>query len=42
MAQRGYSLAGIAPVYQPCVVPPRPWNSVVGGGYWAKVADLSH
>lgn len=36
MAQRGYSLAGIAPVYQPCVVPPRPWNSVVGGGYWAK------
>lgn len=36
MTQRGYSLAGIAPVYQPCVVPPRPWNSVVGGGYWAK------
>lgn len=36
MAQRGYSLAGIAPVYQPCVVPPRPWNTVVGGGYWAK------
>lgn len=36
MAQRGYSLAGISPVYQPCVVPPRPWNSVVGGGYWAK------
>lgn len=36
MAQRGFSLAGIAPVYQPCVVPPKPWTSVVGGGYWAK------
>lgn len=36
MAQRGFSLAGIAPVYQPCVVPPKPWNGVVGGGYWAK------
>lgn len=36
MAQRGFSLAGIAPVYQPCVVPPKPWTGVVGGGYWAK------
>ncbi|WKV16777.1 N4-like RNA polymerase [Escherichia phage PH1061] len=36
MAQRGFSLAGIAPVYQPCVVPPKPWMGVVGGGYWAK------
>ena len=36
MAQRGFSLAGIAPVYQPCVVPPKPWIGVVGGGYWAK------
>ena len=36
MAQRGFSLAGIAPVYQPCVVPPKPWAGVVGGGYWAK------
>lgn len=36
MASRGYSLSGVTPVYQPCVVPPRPWNSVVGGGYWAK------
>ncbi|CDM21594.1 predicted RNA polymerase [Citrobacter phage CR8] len=36
MADRGFSLAGIAPVFQPCVVPPKPWVSVVGGGYWAK------
>lgn len=36
MAQRGFSLAGIAPVYQPCVVPPKPWTGVIGGGYWAK------
>lgn len=36
MAQRGFSLAGIAPIYQPCVVPPKPWTGVVGGGYWAK------
>lgn len=36
MAQRGFSLSGIAPVYQPCVVPPKPWTGVVGGGYWAK------
>lgn len=36
MAQRGFSLAGIAPVYQPCVVPPKPWTGVVGGGYWAN------
>lgn len=36
MAARGFSLAGIAPVYQPCVVPPKPWTGVVGGGYWAK------
>lgn len=36
MAQRGFSLTGIAPVYQPCVVPPKPWTGVIGGGYWAK------
>lgn len=36
MSQRGFSLAGIAPIYQPCVVPPKPWTGVVGGGYWAK------
>lgn len=36
MAQRGFNLAGISPVYQPCVVPPKPWVSIVGGGYWAK------
>lgn len=32
---RAFSLAGIAPVHQPCVVNPKPWDSVKGGGYWA-------
>lgn len=36
MSERGFNLSGIAPVYQPCVVPPKPWVSIVGGGYWAK------
>lgn len=36
LGKRAYNLAGIAPVYQPCVVPPKPWTGIVGGGYWAK------
>ena len=35
LTTRAFSLAGIAPVYQPCVVPPKPWSTVTGGGYWA-------
>lgn len=34
--QRAHVLAGISPVYQPCVVPPKPWKGVSNGGYWAK------
>lgn len=36
LSKRAYNLAGMAPVYQPCVVPPKPWTSIAGGGYWAK------
>lgn len=36
MGERAFSLAGIAPVYQPCVVPPKRWTGVKGGGYWAR------
>ncbi|WP_087502366.1 DNA-directed RNA polymerase [Pseudomonas sp. SID14000] len=36
LSQRAFSLAGIAPVHQPCVVPPKKWVGVRGGGYWAQ------
>ncbi|ATS93671.1 RNA polymerase [Pectobacterium phage DU_PP_II] len=35
LLMRSASLAGISPVYQPCVVPPKPWVEFSGGGYWA-------
>lgn len=34
-AGRARQLAGISPILQPCVVPPKPWTDVRGGGYWA-------
>lgn len=36
IATRAGALAGISPMYQPCVVPPKPWTTVTGGGYWAN------
>ncbi|UTQ78143.1 DNA-dependent RNA polymerase [Aeromonas phage JELG-KS1] len=36
LANRAHALAGISPLYQPTIVPPKPWTSVRGGGYWAK------
>ena len=36
LSERAFSLAGIATVNQPMVVPPRPWTRPVGGGYWGK------
>lgn len=36
MGERAFSLAGIAPIYQPCVVPPKRWTGLKGGGYWAR------
>lgn len=32
---RARQLAGISPILQPCVVPPKPWVDVRGGGYYA-------
>ncbi|AZV02339.2 DNA-directed RNA polymerase [Pectobacterium phage Q19] len=36
ISKRATSLAGINPMQQPCVVPPKPWTSIRGGGYWAN------
>lgn len=36
LADRAHALAGISPMYQPTIVPPKPWDGVRGGGYWAK------
>lgn len=36
ISKRAGALAGITPMHQPCVVPPKPWVDVVGGGYWAN------
>lgn len=36
ISKRAGALAGISPLHQPCVVPPKPWVSIVGGGYWAN------
>lgn len=35
LTTRAGSLAAISPMYQPCVVPPKPWVDIRGGGYWA-------
>lgn len=36
LQSRAFALAGITPQYQPCIVPPKPWKGLQGGGYWAK------
>ena len=36
ISKRAGALAGISPMFQPCVVPPRPWDGITGGGYWAS------
>lgn len=36
VSQRAFSLAGISPVYQPCVVPPKKWQGTKNGGYWSN------
>lgn len=36
IANRAGALAGISPLFQPCVVPPRPWVGIQDGGYWAS------
>lgn len=36
ISKRAGALAGISPMNQPCVVPPKPWTEITGGGYWAN------
>lgn len=36
ISKRAEALAGVSPIYQPCVIPPKPWSSLTGGGYWAS------
>lgn len=36
LTSRAHALAGISPLHQPMVVPPKPWTGVRGGGYWAR------
>lgn len=36
ISKRAGALAGISPVHQPCIVPPKPWSTIIGGGYWAN------
>lgn len=33
---RAFNLGGMSPVYQPCVIPPKRWTGITGGGYWSK------
>ncbi|MFK9959299.1 hypothetical protein, partial [Klebsiella pneumoniae] len=35
LSKRAGALAGISPMHQPCVVPPKAWTETVGGGYWS-------
>lgn len=35
LGDRAFNLAGITPIFQPCVVPPKKWTGIKGGGYWA-------
>lgn len=39
---RAFSLAGMSPVQQPCVVPPKPWTGIKAGGYWADGKRPTH
>lgn len=36
LTKRAYLLAEVVPMYQPCIVPPKPWKGINGGGYWAR------
>lgn len=36
LGERAFNLAGITPIFQPCVVPPKKWTGIKGGGYWAQ------
>lgn len=36
IAERATALAGISPVHQPMVVPPRKWTGIKHGAYWSR------
>ncbi len=36
LTTRSHALAGISPMHQPMIVPPKKWTGIKGGGYWAK------
>lgn len=36
LMDRAISLAGISPMFQPTVIPPKDWTGTKGGGYWSK------
>jgi len=36
LGDRAFNLSGISPIFQPCVVPPKQWTGIKGGGYWAQ------
>lgn len=36
IAERAIALAGISPVHQPMVVPPRKWTGIKHGAYWSR------
>ncbi|QHJ80112.1 MAG: hypothetical protein [Caudoviricetes sp.] len=36
IAERATALAGISPVHQPMVVPPRKWTGIKQGAYWSR------
>lgn len=36
LGDRAFNLSGISPIFQPCVVPPKRWMGIKGGGYWAQ------
>lgn len=33
---RAFTLSSISPIYQPMVVPPKPWTNISDGGYYTK------
>ncbi|EPD2608653.1 DNA-directed RNA polymerase [Yersinia enterocolitica] len=36
IAGRAYALSSISPIYQPMIIPPKPWTDLHNGGYYSK------
>ncbi len=39
IVNRAFALSSISPMYQPMVVPPKPWTDIHNGGYYTKSRD---